>query len=119
MAIFPHSDPEVRRTDLPVPVERHQPFHSGMSALGPLSALFVGILAFALFVFGASRIDHGAEQPKTASQQRPADAAVTGLSPQAQEQERARGRETTGAAPIEQQQDNPPSTAKTGVPPAR
>jgi hypothetical protein len=119
MAVFPHTDPEDRRTDLPVPVERHQPFNSGMSAIGPLSALFVGILGFALFVFGASRIDHGAEPQQTAGQQQPADAAKTGLSPQAQQQERARGRETTGAAPIEQQQDNPPSTAKTGVPPAR
>jgi hypothetical protein len=112
------SDHPVARTVQPLP----QPTNPGMSAIGPLGALVVGILAFGLFVYGATYQETGEHPQQTAAQQEQqqrqnrADPAVTGLSPQAQEQERARGRETTGAPPVEQQRDNMASEARTGVP---
>lgn len=99
-----------------------EPTNPGMSAIGPLGALVVGILGFGLFVFGASQTETGGRSQQAAAQQQeqqrqnPPGAATTGLSPQAQQQERARGTETTGAAPVEQQRDNMPSEARTGVP---
>ena len=123
MGIYPHeTDPAAAH-----PVARrveplHEPVNPGMSAIGPLGALVVGILGFGLFVFGATYKETGdhpqqqAEQQEQQQRQKQADPAVTGLSPQAQDQERARGRETTGAAPVEQQRDNMPSEARTGVP---
>ena len=123
MGIYPHeADPvaghPVARSVEPLPA----PTNPGMSAIGPLGALVVGILGFALFVYGASYHETGEHPQQTANQQEqqqrqnPANPAVTGLSPQAQQQERARGTETTGAAPVEQQRDNMPSEARTGVP---
>jgi hypothetical protein len=125
MGSYPHNEAEVAASGHPV-AQRVEPLteptNPGMSAIGPLGALVVGILGFGLFVFGATYKETGdhpqqtAAQPEQQQRQNPANPAVTGLSPQAQQQERARGTETTGAAPVEQQRDNMPSEARTGVP---
>ena len=124
MGIYPHeTDPAASGHPIARRVEPlAEPVNPGMSAIGPLGALVVGILGFGLFVYGASYHETGDHPQQTATQQQqqqqqnPPGAATTGLSPQAQHQERARGTETTGAAPVEQQRDNMPSEARTGVP---
>jgi hypothetical protein len=132
-----HTNPpqEIIPPDRPVvtdlrPVEPAEP-NSGMSAAGPLAALFVGLAIFALFVFGATRTEEGGQSQQAAAQQQqaqkqnPPSAATTGQSPQAQAQSQARGEprspdasgaaanppqqgETTGASTSEKQ-DNPPN----------
>ena len=125
MGTDPHHEADLAASDHPIARSVEplpEPTNPGMSAIGPLGALVVGILGFGLFVYGASYHETGEHPQQTATQQEqqqrqnPPGAATTGLSPQAQEQERARGTETTGAAPVEQQRDNMPSEARTGVP---